>query len=122
MLFLRPYTYIYSVKIIGHIKRKPETYGLKSLRMHGKAPYAVAVIHGGPGAPGEMEPVARELSGYHGTLEPLQGAASIEGQLQELKAVLIAHASLPVTLIGHSWGAWLSLMFAARNPSFVKKN
>lgn len=94
---------------------------MKNLRVHGKAPCDVAVIHGGPGAPGGMEPVAREISRYHGTLEPLQAAASVEGQLQELKAVLAGHASLPVTLIGHSWGAWLSLMFAAKNPAFVKK-
>jgi pimeloyl-ACP methyl ester carboxylesterase len=26
-----------------------------------------------------------------------------------------------MTLIGHSWGAWLSFIFTARNPSFVKK-
>ena len=94
---------------------------MNHLIVHGKAPYAVAVVHGGPGAPGGMGPVARELSGLHGTLEPLQSAASIEGQLQELKTVLTEHASLPITLIGHSWGAWLSLMFAAKNPSFVKK-
>ena len=94
---------------------------MKNLRIHGNSPYTIAVIHGGPGAPGEMEPVARELSRDYGTLEPLQTRASIEGQLQELKAVLTDHASLPVTLIGHSWGAWLSLCFAAKNPSFVKK-
>jgi len=29
---------------------------MKSLRCYGKAPYQVAVIHGGPGAPGEMTP------------------------------------------------------------------
>jgi len=28
---------------------------------------------------------------------------------------------LPVTLIGFSWGAWLSFIFAANYPSFVKK-
>ena len=33
-----------------------------NLRMYGNKPYVVAVIHGGPGALGEMAPVARELS------------------------------------------------------------
>lgn len=79
------------------------------------------MIHGGPGAPGSMAAVARELSRYFGVLEPLQTAASIEGQLEELKNVLECHGRLPVTLIGHSWGAWLSLIFAARYPSHVKK-
>jgi len=31
------------------------------------------------------------------------------------------HGNLPVTLIGHSWGAWLSLIFAARYPAMVRK-
>jgi hypothetical protein len=35
---------------------------MKNLRIYGKAPFNVAVIHGGPGAVGEMAPVARELS------------------------------------------------------------
>lgn len=31
-------------------------------RIYGKAPYSIVVIHGGPGAPGQVAPVARELS------------------------------------------------------------
>ena len=92
-----------------------------NLRKYGNKPYRVAVIHGGPGAPGEMAPVARELSSVMGVLEPLQTAATLEGQVRELKAVLEKHAALPVTLIGFSWGALLSFIFAARYPSFVRK-
>jgi len=33
---------------------------LNNLRQYGNAPFSVAVIHGGPGASGEMAPVARE--------------------------------------------------------------
>jgi len=95
--------------------------GLENLREYGSPPFAVIVIHGGPGAAGSMAPVARELSRDHGILEPLQTALSIDGQVTELHEVLEAKAQLPVTLIGHSWGAWLSLIFAARHPSFVKK-
>jgi hypothetical protein len=61
---------------------------VKNLRKYGNKPFNVAVIHGGPGAPGEMAPVARELSSVRGILEPLQTAATLEGQVQELKAVL----------------------------------
>ncbi len=68
-----------------------------------------------------MAPVARELSAFCGILEPLQTASSIEGQIRELHGVLEKHGRLPVTLIGHSWGAWLGLIFAARYPACVKK-
>ncbi len=81
----------------------------------------MAVIHGGPGAAGEMAPVARELASGWGVLEPLQTEASLEGQIEELSSVLENNGDLPVTLIGFSWGAWLSFMFAASYPEMVKK-
>jgi pimeloyl-ACP methyl ester carboxylesterase len=92
-----------------------------NLRKYGNKPFRVAVIHGGPGAPGEMAPVARELSSIMGVLEPLQTATKLEGQVQELKAVLEKNAALPITLIGFSWGALLSYIFTARYPSLVNK-
>jgi len=94
---------------------------MKNLRKYGKALYEVAVIHGGPGACGEMAPVARELTSRWGVLEPLQTAAALEGLIKELKTVLEENGDLPVTLIGFSWGAWLSFIFAAKYPSLVKK-
>lgn len=94
---------------------------MENLRKYGNAPFDTVVIHGGPGAPGEMAPVARELSSLKGVLEPLQTAASIQGQLEELKTVLDENGDLPVTLIGFSWGAWLSFIFTAQYPTFVKK-
>lgn len=94
---------------------------MNNLRKYGSKPFHVAVIHGGPGTPGEMAPVARELSSVMGVLEPLQTAATLEGQVRELKAILEENAALPVTLIGFSWGALLSFIFAARHHSLVKK-
>jgi len=94
---------------------------MANYRTHGKSPFNVAVIHGGPGAAGEMAPVARELAPEWGVLEPLQTAASVKGQIEELKSVLEEKAELPVFLIGFSWGAWLSFMLAARYPALVKK-
>lgn len=94
---------------------------MDNLRTYGNAPYNIAVVHGGPGAAGEMAPVARELSFKWGVLEPLQTKSSIEGQVKELKMVLEENGSLPLTLIGFSWGAWLSFIFTARFPSSVKK-
>jgi pimeloyl-ACP methyl ester carboxylesterase len=94
---------------------------LKNFRTWGKAPYRIAVIHGGPGAPGSIEPVARELSNDIGVLEPLQTRVSVEGQVKELHDVLVKYAETPVILVGHSWGAWLSYIVAARYPKIVKK-
>ena len=94
---------------------------MNKLRKYGNKPYAVAVIHGGPGAPGEMAPVARELSSISGILEPLQTETTIEGQVEELQIILLQNGALPITLIGFSWGAMLSFIFTAKNPSFVNK-
>jgi len=94
---------------------------LNNLRKYGKPPFKVVVIHGGPGAGGEMAPVAHELSSSWGILEPIQTAISLEGQVEELRAVLESEGELPVTLIGYSWGAWLSFIMAAYHPSIVQK-
>jgi pimeloyl-ACP methyl ester carboxylesterase len=94
---------------------------MENLRKYGKAPCNVALIHGGPGAPGEMAPVARELAFEWGVLEPLQTAHTLEGQVEELRAVLEMNTAVPVMLIGYSWGAWLGIVIAARYPSLVRK-
>jgi pimeloyl-ACP methyl ester carboxylesterase len=94
---------------------------MENLRKYGTKPFRVAVIHGGPGAAGEMAPVARELKSGRGVLEPLQTEASLKGQIKELKTVLKQNGDLPITLIGFSWGAWLGFIFAARYPKYIKK-
>ena len=94
---------------------------MKNLRTYGNPPFNVAVIHGGPGAAGEMRPVARGLAVGWGVLEPIQTAMSLEGQVEELKTVLEKNGDIPVTLIGFSWGAWLSFIVAARYPAIIKK-
>jgi pimeloyl-ACP methyl ester carboxylesterase len=94
---------------------------MNNIRKYGKAPYSIVVIHGGPGAGGEMAPVAKELSSEHGILEPIQTAGTIYAQVDELKAILDEHADLPITLVGYSWGAWLSYIFAGQHPALIKK-
>ena len=91
------------------------------LRKYGELPFRAALIHGGPGAAGEMIPVAKELSRTMDVLEPFQTKNTIEGQLDELKSVLEENTDLPITLIGYSWGAWLSLILAAKYPKLIKK-
>jgi len=99
----------------------PNKRAAKNLRIYGSAPFGVALVHGGPGAAGELAPVARELAKTHGALEPLQTRSTLSGQLEELKLILELNADLPVRLVGFSWGAMLSFLFAARNPSLTKK-
>ncbi len=93
--------------------RNPQKYG--------SSPYDLVVVHGGPGALGTVAELAKGLSGSCGVLEPFQTSMSIEGQILELKNIIKAHGKLPVTLVGHSWGALLSFMVAARYPGYVKK-
>ena len=90
-------------------------------RKYGQAPYRAAVLHGGPGAPGYMASVARELAQDFGVLEPLQTEKSISGQVAELKAQLQANSDCPVTIIGSSWGAVLALFIASQYGELVNK-
>jgi pimeloyl-ACP methyl ester carboxylesterase len=94
---------------------------MKNCRTYGKASYIIAVIHGGPGAAGEMAPVAHELSRIQGVIEPFQTEQTVTGQVTELKKVLADQGNLPVILIGHSGGAILSFIVTAKNPALVKK-
>lgn len=68
-----------------------------------------------------MAPVARKLGLLRGVLEPLQGASTLDGQVQELREVIERHATAPVTLMGFSWGALLSFILAARHPARIGK-
>ena len=94
---------------------------MENLRIYGEPPFKTAVLHGGPGAPGYMAPVARELSSDRGVLEPLQTASTVGGQVQELRGILQKNADLPVCVIGSSWGAWLGFILSARFPELVGK-
>ncbi len=94
---------------------------MEYIRKYGHSPYKFIVIHGGPGATGSMAPVAQELSKYCGVLEPFQSKDSINGQINEFKKQIFLNSTLPVTLIGHSWGAWISFIFTANFPEIVKK-
>ena len=94
---------------------------MENPRIYGEVPFNIAVVHGGPGAGGEMAPVARELSQVSGVLEPIQTANSMEGQVAELQSILENYTASPITLIGYSWGAWLSYILTARNPELIHK-
>lgn len=94
---------------------------MMKVRMYGEKPYKVVVVHGGPGALGDMFPVCKELSKMFGVLEPLLAETTIEGQLNKLKDIIEAHSTSPIILIGHSWGAMLAYMFTSKYQHLVRK-
>jgi pimeloyl-ACP methyl ester carboxylesterase len=92
------------------------------VRTYGTAGPVVIVVHGGPGAPGHMAPVARGLADQFRVLEPLQRGSSAEPltvarHVQDLQELVEARCggSRPA-LVGFSWGAMLVLGFAAAHP------
>ncbi len=88
-----------------------------TLRRHGRPPRRLAVLHGGPGAPGMVGALARELAADGtGVLEPFQTADSIAGQVGELAATLRTEREGAYVVIGSSWGAMLAVLTAQRHP------
>ena len=55
-----------------------------------------------------------------GVIEALQSKYSIAGLVEELYNQTRENSSDKVTLIGHSWGAWLVALFADKYPELVE--
>jgi pimeloyl-ACP methyl ester carboxylesterase len=66
-----------------------------------------------------MSPLAHELGGDLPLIEAMQTRLSIAALIEELREQIAGYAQTPVVLVGHSWGAWLCLLFAARHPRLV---
>ncbi len=92
------------------------------VRLYGKAPYKAVLVHGGPGAIGSLKRFAEELSERSGigVVEAIQSKYSIAGLIEELADQIQDNCSEKVSLIGHSWGAWLAVLLAKAYPDFVK--
>jgi len=95
------------------------------VREYGTSGPRVVVLHGGPGTPGSMAPVARGLADSFRVLEPFQRGSSAEplsvarhvADLRELVESRCRDAR--PALVGHSWGAMLALAYAAAHPDRV---
>lgn len=94
---------------------------MNKYRVYGSKPYNVIIVHGGPGAPGEVAPVCRKLSEFFGVIEPFQSKHTIDEQLGELYEILTNNVQIPAILVGYSWGAWLTYIFTSKYPELVKK-
>ena len=87
------------------------------VREYGERGPTVVVLHGGPGAPGSVASLARDLATNSRVLEPLQRRSggeplTVDRHCRDLAAVAPDRA----LLVGWSWGAMLALSFAARYP------
>ena len=91
------------------------------VRKHGKEPYNIVVLHGGPGAAGSAFGLARLLSKEFGVLEPMQSKYTVGELEEELMEQIEENCPGKVILAGHSWGAWLAGLFAERFPDKVEK-
>ena len=91
------------------------------VRKYGNEPFKIAVIHGGPGACGSVACIGKELSKSFGVIEPIQTKHSIPELIEELYEQICGRAKEPITMLGHSWGAWLVVLFAAKYPELVKQ-
>lgn len=94
---------------------------MDNVRIYGKAPYRALVLHGGPGAPGCAAGLCRTLeeSGIS-TLEHLQLGRSAEELMREILEILDHFHTERITVVGHSYGAWLALLFAQKHPARVR--
>lgn len=95
---------------------------LLETRRYGDAGPPVVLLHGGPGAPGTMAPLGRELSDAYRVFEPFQrrrdGAPlTVARHVADLREVIehFCPGERPA-LVGSSWGATLALVFAANHP------
>ncbi|MBN2133003.1 MAG: alpha/beta hydrolase [Sedimentisphaerales bacterium] len=111
------------------------------MRHYGTQGRRIILLHGGPGAPGYLAPLGRKLGERFRVIEPFQRRSSDEpltvarhvADLRDIVASLSCEATAaskspaakespgrqyPV-LVGHSWGAMLSLAYAAEHPHTI---
>jgi pimeloyl-ACP methyl ester carboxylesterase len=94
---------------------------MNNFKIYGSKPITTVLVHGGPGAAGEMRQLALELKNEYSIIEPYQTKKTIKYQVEELKDVILKNCEYPVNLIGHSWGAWLCIILASEYPEIAKK-
>ncbi len=87
----------------------------------GQNPFETILVHGGPGAIGSLNQLAKQIASYESNINPVFDQTSISQQLNHLYQIIKSKANPPVNLIGHSWGAWLVCLFAAKYPELIKK-
>lgn len=93
------------------------------------AGHPVVLLHGGPGCPDYLAPVARLLAPTHQVISfdqrgtgrslALGKRYDLDAYLEDLDGVLDAFDLEAVHLFGHGWGGLLAQLYAARHPERV---
>jgi len=94
-------------------------------RFYGTGDATAVLLHGGPGGPGYLAPVARELSDTFRVVEHLQpgfdeGGRSVGQMIRHLRETIVDEGGPLPALVGASWGAMLALCYAADFPGTVR--
>lgn len=98
------------------------TTKMNIVREYGHKPFQAIVLHGGPGAPGCAAGLCRGmLERRISVLEHLQTAHTIDGLIEEILSIMNRYAIDTITLVGHSFGTWLALLFTELYPMKVNK-
>jgi pimeloyl-ACP methyl ester carboxylesterase len=85
----------------------------------------VIAVHGGPGTPGYMAPLAKALADSFRVLEPFQRRSgheplTVDRHVSDLHELMeSACGTVRPALVGHSWGAMLALAYTAQHPDRV---
>ncbi|MCM1259230.1 MAG: alpha/beta hydrolase [Roseburia sp.] len=91
------------------------------VRLYGKPPYKIVLVHGGPGDIGSLKGFAKELNELSqiGVVEAIQSKYTIDELVEELHDQIRENCSGKVFLAGHSWGAWLAALFAEKYSELI---
>lgn len=101
--------------------------GTLEVREYGRSGPFVVAVHGGPGAPGSIGTLAKEMGQYARVVEPFQRGSgdmplAVDTHIEDMKNVISQYAvGEKAIVVGHSWGAMLALAFAACYPGLVGK-
>ncbi|MFH1756403.1 MAG: alpha/beta hydrolase [Candidatus Latescibacterota bacterium] len=96
--------------------------GELAVREYGTVGHEAVVLHGGPGAAGSAEPVARGLADSFHVIEPWQRGSgdtplTVHRHILDLQKISKKYARhRRPALVGESWGAMLALAYVAEYP------
>ena len=103
-------------------------------RLVGAGPDTVVILHGGPGftmdyLAADLEPLADrhtllfydQRGAGRSTLVGDSTGLVAQRFVDDLEAVRIHFGLTQLTLLGHSWGAGVAALYAARYPAFIKQ-